>query len=210
MKKTLVTLALASAAVLAIATPASAHNVVTGTNPADGSTISELPPAYSVTTSEPMLQLGDDAAFAMQVTDVAGEFYGDGCLVVTGDTMSLGATAGQPGVYTVVWQIVSEDGHPESGTFSFTWAPAADVATVGGSATPPVCGDEVGPSATPTTEPSATAAPPAHAHDDTNSTPDIPLSTVLWIGGGVLAVAIAITVLLVARRKSTSTTPPIE
>ena len=204
MKKTLITLALASFAVLAIATPASAHNVVTGTSPSDGATISELPAAYSVTTSEPMLQLGGDAAFALQVTDAAGQFYGDGCLEVAGATMSVGATAGEPGIYTVVWQIVSEDGHPESGSFAFTWAPGPDVPRTAGSAAPPVCGEAVAPIGTPTPEPSATTAPPAHAHDDAESTPDLPLVTVLWIGGGVLLVAIVITIVLLVRRRNTA------
>ena len=201
MKKTLITLALASIAVFAIATPASAHNVVTGTSPSDGATIDELPAAYSVTTSEPMLQLGGDAAFALQVTDAAGRFYGDGCLAVDGGTMSMGATAGEPGLYTVVWQIVSEDGHPESGSFTFTWAPGPDVPRTAGSVAPPECGEGVAPTSTPIPGPTAVdTAGPSHAED--SGTADLPLVTVLWIGGGVLVAAIVITiVLLLVRRR---------
>jgi methionine-rich copper-binding protein CopC len=209
LKKTLVTAALVAFAVLAIATPASAHNVVVDSSPAADSTVTELPAAFSVTTAEPMLTLGaDNNGFALQVTDAAGRFYGDGCLTVTGSTMATGATLGEPGAYTLTWQIVSEDGHAASGSFGFTWAPAPDAPRTEGAATPPSCQPVVEePTATPTPAPTAVdTAGPSHAED--SGTADLPLATVLWIGGGVLLAAIVITiVLLVARRRGS---PPVE
>jgi methionine-rich copper-binding protein CopC len=204
MKKTLITLVLAGLAVLAVETPASAHNVVVDSSPAADSIVTELPDAFSITTSEPMLTLGgENAGFALQVTDAAGRFYGDGCLTVAGSTMATGATLGEPGVYTLTWQIVSEDGHPASGSFGFTWAPAPDAPLSDGAAQPPTCqpaSEE--PSAAPTPAATATdSAGPSHAED--SGTPDLPLTTVLWIGGGVLVAAIVTTiVLLVVRRRS--------
>jgi methionine-rich copper-binding protein CopC len=202
VKKTLITLALASLAVFAIASPASAHNVVVQSSPTADSTITELPAAFSITTNEPMLTLGgENAGFALQVTDAAGRFYGDGCLTVAGSTMATGATLGEPGVYTLVWQIVSEDGHPASGSFGFTWAPAPDAPRTQGAASPPTCqpvAEE--PTATPTPAPTAVdTAGPSHAQD--GGTPDLPLVTVLWIGGGVLLAAIVITIVLLAMRR---------
>ena len=213
--------ALATAAVLAIATPASAHNVVTGTTPADGATITELPELYSVTTSEPMLELGGDAGFAMQVTDAAGRFYGNGCLAVDGGTMSLGATAGEAGEYTVTWQIVSEDGHPSSGAFAFTWEPASDATITPGLATPPVCGETVvPPPATPTEtpQPAPSASHTASTGHGTESGPvEPPLGLVLSLGVGVLlaGVAVAVALLVSARRRKNAgaadgTPPPAE
>ena len=207
MKKTLVTLALASFAVLAFATPASAHNVVVESSPPADSTVTELPAAFSITTNEPMLTLGEDnAGFALQVTDAAGRFYGDGCLTVAGSTMAVGATLGEPGAYTLTWQIVSEDGHPASGSFGFTWAPAPDAPRTAGAAEPPSCQSvtEESPSASP-----APAETAGSSHAEDSGTPDIPLQIVLWIGAGVLLAAIVTTIVLLLVRRRGST-PPVE
>jgi len=206
MKKTLVTLALASFAVLAFATPASAHNVVVESSPTADSTVTELPAAFSITTNEPMLTLGEDnAGFALQVTDAAGRFYGDGCLTVAGATLAVGATLGEPGSYTLTWQIVSEDGHPASGSFGFTWAPAPDAPRTAGAAEPPSC--QPGSQGTSSPNPAPTPADTTGAgHAEDSGTPDIPLQTVLWIGAGVLVAAIIVTiVLLLVRRRSSAT-----
>jgi len=190
----LATVALACLAVLGVAAPVQAHNYLVSSTPAEGSTISELPATFSVTTNEALLDLaGDGSGFALQVTDAAGRYYGDGCLAVANSTLSTGATLGDAGDYTLAWQVVSEDGHPVSGEFTFTWAPAAGAVTVTGEAAPPVCGvtgvePEVTASATAEPEPTTTAP----TRIDTEPVREnAPLGDVLWIGGAIAAVLVA-------------------
>lgn len=185
--RALAAVAVAGAVLLAAATPAQAHNYLVGSTPAEGSTIAELPEAFSVTTNGPLLDLdGDGSGFAIEVTDADGRYYGDGCVTVRDATLSMGASLGEPGDYTLFWQLVSEDGHTVSGSFGFTWAGAA---TAAGAASPPDCGG------TAVREPVSTATPSPRA--------DASLVDVLWIGGAILAVLVAgtITVLIVSRRK---------
>lgn len=197
---------LAVAAVIGISAPANAHNYLVTSTPEADSTIAELPTAFSITTNEALLDLvGDGTGFAIQVLDAAGQYYTDGCLALEGSTVSTGATLGVPGAYRLLWQVVSEDGHPVSGEFAFTWQPAAGAIITPGSATPPVCGEAVEPTPEPATEPSPTAtateiaAPIAapEARDDAGVT------GVLQIGAAILAVLGAgLVAFAVLRRRS--------
>lgn len=179
-------------ALVSVPLGAQAHNYLVSSNPEADSTIDVVPEAFSVTTNEALLDLsGDGNGFAIQVIDSAGEYYGDGCPVVSGGTLSMGATLGEAGPYRFLWQVVSADGHTVSGEFAFTWAPAADAVISPGSPTPPVCGEPVvdqTPTATPTPEPSVEPTPqPIDDEAPSGSDP----STALWIGGAVLAVLLA-------------------
>ena len=120
----LAALALAGTVVLGTAAPAQAHNFLVSSTPAAGELVTTLPEAISVTTNGPLLDLsGTGAGFAIQVTDAAGTFYGDGCLTVSGASLSTPAALGAAGTYRVVWQVVSEDGHTVSDEFTFEWSP---------------------------------------------------------------------------------------
>jgi methionine-rich copper-binding protein CopC len=180
-----------------VAGPAQAHNYLVASTPAAGSTMTELPEAFSITTNDALLDLSaDNAGFALQVQDAAGLYYGDGCLTVSGTTMSAVPALGEPGQYTLTWQLVSADGHTVSDRFPFGWQPAGEFEATTGSASAPVCG-----AAAPSASASATAGPepvaPEPAADDGT------LTTLLWIGGAVLVVVIAVvvTVLVLGRRK---------
>jgi methionine-rich copper-binding protein CopC len=176
---------LALVPVLAVAAPASAHNYLVSSSPEVGSTIAEVPAQFSVTTNDDLLQIGDDTkGFGILVTDAAGRYYGDGCIAVDGPTVSMPASLGEPGDYTLTWQVVSADGHSVSDSFPFTWTGAA---TSAGSTSVPDCNGtrEVG-----------TPAPQAGASGGTA----VDVTTVAWIGGAVLAVLIAVGVTLVLVR----------
>ncbi len=208
----------AGAAVVALAVgfgmlgiaPASAHDYLVSSTPGEGTTVTEVPSAFSATMNAPLLDLaGDGSGFALQVTDAAGLFYGTGCLSIEGSTLSMPATLGEAGDYTFVWQIISEDGHPTSESFSFTYAPAAGVEPTVGESAPPVCGvTGVEPVETATPEPTEEPSPEASATAEpvVPVTGDAPTSDALWIGGAALAVLIAggVTFLVARRRKSTS------
>ena len=191
---------LAVAGVLGLSAPAQAHNYLVSSNPAEGSTITELPSEFSVTTNGPLLELDGTTGFAMQVKDSAGLFYGDGCVTVSGATMAQVPALGEAGDYTVVWQVISADGHPVSGEFGFTWAPAANADVAVGTAAPPVCGVEpVTPMPTASGEATATTPTPTAVPE---ARPNANLSDVLWIGGAIAAALIAglVTFVLLGRR----------
>jgi methionine-rich copper-binding protein CopC len=135
--------ALAGAAVLLAAAPAWAHSEIVASTPEAGETLTALPDAFSVTASETLLDLGDQGVFALQIRDAAGEYYGDGCVQVVDDTMSAEPALGDSGDYTMIWQVVSADGHPISGEIPFTWEAPADFEPAVGAAEAPRCGGEL-------------------------------------------------------------------
>lgn len=127
---------------LGVATPASAHDSIVGTVPASGSTVTADPRTVSLTFSEPLLTLGGETSgFAVVVTDPAGLFYESGCMSVADTVASTKVALGVAGTYTVVWQVVSSDGHPTSGTYTFDYAPAADAIVNEGMTAAPACGE---------------------------------------------------------------------
>ena len=182
--------------VLGLAAPAQAHNYLVSSTPAAGETLSELPEEFSITTNEALLDLGGEGAgFALEVIDADGLYYGDGCVAVSDASMSSVAAIGDAGEYTVLWQVVSADGHPVSGEYAFTWDPTdASVASTG-SAAAPVCGTEP--------DDSATASPPEDTDGSAAAVADADLGDVIWIGGAIVAVvlAIGVTLFVTGRRK---------
>lgn len=183
---------LVAGSALGIAFPAFAHNYVVSTTPEADSTITELPDRFSVTTNAPLLDaFGDGSGFAIQIVDAAGRYYGDGCVTVEGASLSTAAALGEAGDYTLVWRVVSEDGHTVSDEFGFRWEPADDAEISQGSATAPDCGG------------AATGGEEHEAEHPETPQADADLGDVLWIGGAVLAVLAAglITVLVLGRRR---------
>lgn len=166
----------AAALVFAAAAPAAAHNYVVSSTPAEGEVLTELPEAWEVVTNDTLLYAGNDAVFGVWARDADGLFYGDGCVEVSGTAMSAPPVIGAAGDYTLVYSLISTDGHPLTGEIPFEWAGEADVAT--GSTEPARCG---------ATEPG----------------PDIPASSndAIWIAAAVGAVGVAVIVaVLLARR----------
>lgn len=175
------------------AAPAQAHNYLVSSTPTAGDVVTEQPGSVSVTTNDNLLDLGGDGtAAAIQVVGPDALYYGDGCTTVLGPTASMPAELGAAGEYTVTWQVVSTDGHPVSDTFTFDWQPADWQMLGEGSATAPDCNGTVSvQTAAPSAESPSGAANPALLGD------------VLWIGGGLLAVVVAVGVtLLVLRRRA--------
>ena len=199
------TVAVAGAVVLGTAAPAQAHNFLVSSTPTAGELVTTLPETFSVTTNGPLLDLsGTGAGFAIQVTDAAGTFYGDGCMTVLGSTLSTPAALGAAGTYRVVWQVVSEDGHTVSDEYTFEWSPGPGFEPATGQSGPPACSDGV-PEETEAPDGGATTAPGSDTAETPVTAPDrenADLGDVLWIGGAILAVllAAAVTLVIVARR----------
>jgi methionine-rich copper-binding protein CopC len=181
------------------ATPASAHNSLLGSTPAAGSVVTEQPGTFSVTTNDDLLLLGGEArGMALQVSGPASStvplFYGDGCVTASGPTLSADLQLGEPGEYTVTWQVVSIDGHPVSDQFTFDWQPAAGQPLAEGSPTAPTCGEPAAASPSPDDGEPAGEVPPAT---------DGAFADALWIGGAAVAVllAAAATFVIIIRRR---------
>jgi copper resistance protein C len=191
------------------AAPASAHNYPVAFAPAEGAVVTEQPGVFSVTTNDNLLQLSEaGGGMGLQVSGPAGAvhplYYGDGCVTVFGPAIEAKADLGEPGVYTVVWQVVSTDGHPVSGTYTFTWQPAVGQPLGKGSATPPDCNGTVSSQATQPTD----AATPA---GETPSGTGAMVTELLWIGGAFAAVVVAVlATLLLVRRKPGEPEGPAE
>lgn len=170
------------------ALPASAHNYVVATTPAEGATVTEQPGAISLETNDELLELDGGSVIEVQGPD--GRYYGDGCTIVDGATAAMEAELGAPGDYTVTWRVVSTDGHPISGTWAFTWQPAEGVALAEGSDAPGDCGG----TAVVSTPGADQTGDTGDATDSTQSRDDAPAgfpTDALWIVGGVLAAAVA-------------------
>jgi methionine-rich copper-binding protein CopC len=186
---------LAVAAVLAVAQPASAHNSIISTTPAEGSTITEQPEQLVITTNDNLLDLGEAGqSNQIQVTGPGDErlYYGTACAAVNGPALVMPLQLGQAGEYTVVWQLVSTDGHPLSGSYTFEWAPAEGQELAVGSAKP-TCAT----SGASTVEPSSEAGGVEPESSAGGLSGDV-----WWIVGAIGVVLIAgIGVLLVTRRK---------
>lgn len=188
---------IALAAVLAVAQPASAHNSIVSTSPAEGSTVTEQPEQLVITTNDNLLDLGEAGqSNQIQVTGPDEEqlYYGTACAAVNGPALVMPVQLGEAGEYTVVWQLVSTDGHPLSGSYTFDWAPAEGQELATGSQTPP-CATSGASSVEPSTD---------AAGDDTDAVPTSGglSGDVWWIVGAIVVVILAgLGVLVVTRRK---------
>ena len=179
------------------ASPAQAHNNLVSSTPREGETLTALPKNFVITTNGSLLNIdGNSAGFALQVTDSAGKYYGDGCVTVEGPTVSTAAALGAAGAYTVTWQAVSTDGHTISDSFGFTWQPPAGFTPSAGAIKVPDCNGTTGVNERPAPESGTTGAQTVGAST---------LITVVWIGGALLAIAAAVILFLVfaGRRKKT-------
>jgi copper resistance protein C len=194
-KITMAAVALGAGALLALAAPlsATAHDSVVSSTPEEGQTLAVLPAEFSVTTNEPLLALaGNEAGFALQIVDSEGHYYGDGCVTIVDATLSSAAALGAAGDYTLLWQVVSSDGHAASGAIAFTWAPSDSAEASTGSAQPPVCSEGTGASST-----------PVAVDDEDHSAHETETTDGLWIGGAITgALILGLVAYLVVRSRA--------
>jgi methionine-rich copper-binding protein CopC len=121
---------------------ASAHAELLGTTPGDGSVLSQTPTAVVLTFDEPVQPQGA----TIVVTAPGGSRVAAGAAVLAGNTVrssihSLPAA----GTYSVAYRVVSDDGHPVEGQFSFAArAPATQHAAAGSAVVPLAAVDDQG------------------------------------------------------------------
>lgn len=107
---------LAAVFALLFASPASAHAELVASNPANGARLESPPHSIAMTFTESVTLVDG----SVRLVDDAG------ATVPTDDPSVAGHTVTSPmptdlrdGSYTVIWRVVSSDGHPVAGAFSF-------------------------------------------------------------------------------------------
>jgi len=113
-------LLLAAAACL-ISTAAFAHAALDRASPPVGAEVSGSPAALSLTYTEPVEPLFS----TVEVTDSQGQRVDTSKPVAQGDgrVLQVKLKPLPPGVYTVVWHVISVDTHKTEGHFTFTVKP---------------------------------------------------------------------------------------
>lgn len=165
----------AALAVLTVTAPqAAAHTELDSSSPGANATLSGLPPRVTLTFSDEMTQKYAKVA----LTGPDGKSAGTGDPQVQGKSVSLPVDVRSPaGRYTVGYRVVSADGHPVSGSYTFT---VRDVDGPSPSPRAAESADEPSSPAARKTEAAETAEEPSNTN------------TSVLVGGGVLAlVAVA-------------------
>lgn len=114
--------------VLGSSTAALAHDAVTETNPANGSTVANVPDKIQITMNNSPAVIGSQVL----LLDETGRNWAEGDVAVLDTVATQAVRPGAPaGKYTVKWRLVSSDSHPIEGEFSFAATAAATAATAG-------------------------------------------------------------------------------
>lgn len=119
---------------LGIVAPASAHDFLVTSNPANGSTVSK--PLATVTLSFNDIVLSKPSRPQVEVVGPDGKHYETGCATAIDRDVSVPVALGPTGTYAVTWRIVSADGHPVSTSISFHYTGPASGS---GAASAPAC-----------------------------------------------------------------------
>lgn len=180
--------------IFAVAPSASAHDALVSSDPAADSTAETLPEELTLTFSAALID--GEGATAIEVTDAAGSSVTDGAPELDGALVTQPLTTGSAGEYHVIWRVVSSDGHPISGEYSFSVTTGSAPET-----TPPA--EET---AAPTPTESSTAAPvtPTANETDAPASSESDGSAWIWIVSilGILVVVGIITWLAIRGRRN--------
>jgi methionine-rich copper-binding protein CopC len=176
MRRVLAVLALMVAAVLGTATPALAHNVLISTDPGKGASLDTGPAKITLTFDAPV-QGGDINQISVLGPDKSQ--WAEGSVEISSNVVTAAVRPlGPAGTYTVGYRILSADGHPVEGEYTFTLTKA-------GNGTPATAGAATGTAAT-------TGA---------GSGGGVPVW--VWILGAVVLLAIGLTLALRTGREKT-------
>ncbi|MEJ2886040.1 copper resistance CopC family protein [Actinomycetospora aeridis] len=183
---------LALSALLLTAGTASAHDVVTGSDPADGATVPTAPAQVSVTFSdEPQGNLS-----TLTVVGPDGARHEQGQATTQGNVVSVPVgPLPQAGRYEIGYRIISSDGHPTTGSVTFELTtPSAPAGTPAGTPS----GGTPSAGAALADQPSTAPPSPAAAASPDDSGGGVPA----WVFVVIAVVVIGGAVALVLRRRS--------
>lgn len=122
-KRLLAVLSLVAMSALGPISIAAAHTELVSTSPAVDSDVNVAQESISITFSEPTLVDGA----AIVVMNEAGDILDSPAPALTGATLSIPWPANlTPGQVLVTWRATADDGHVQSGEFSFKYTAAAE------------------------------------------------------------------------------------
>jgi methionine-rich copper-binding protein CopC len=180
----LASLFLLSTGLIGSAVPASAHADLVNTDPVDGSVLESAPESITLSFNSKVLESMAELA----VSNSSGELVGGIVTESVQTTVTALWPADLPGdTYQVAYRIVSEDGHPITGSFSFSYPDSVSESEV---AEPQVSTME-----TPEVETPAVETPSAESDSDSGS-------MLVWVLG-FLAVALVVAGYFIWRKRST-------
>jgi copper resistance protein C len=168
-----------------LAPPAHAHDVLIGSEPADGAQLDAAPAEIVLTFNNELL----DSAQAVVVSDAAGATVAEGAPTVQGKDATFPLPALDAGEYTAAWSVVSSDGHRIDGELGFAVAGGAAEPTTEAGAAPPATAPTASPDEM--TTPEATATAPA---EDGTSATGLPAWLVVLLAVGALGAVVAVAV----------------
>ncbi|WP_433175595.1 copper resistance CopC family protein [Actinoallomurus sp. CA-150999] len=168
------------------AAPAEAHTTLTAAVPAKNSKVPS-PARIKLTFAEAVRFPG------IVVLDAKGGHHESGKAQATDATVTeqVGGVL-PPGVYTVGWRVVAEDGHPVTGDYKFTVVGGTSPAATSPAATSPATGSAAPAAGAPSSTPAA---------QKTTSTSS---AGWLWVGLGAVVVAVVVGGVALLRRRRTA------
>lgn len=185
MKRIALFFAAVAGLLLAVPSPALAHNSLVEAQPAKDATLEKAPAEVRLRFLASL-----DKKTTLTVTDAAGG-SAIGAVTIDGKVISAPFTATGGGKFTVTYALISADGHPVNSSYGFSVA------------APPEPVTKTVPSLEPTPSPSETQAPVAAAPTTpaSNDTPWFP-----YIGGAIVA-GLAVGALLAYLKRRRNPTP---
>lgn len=197
----LVAVTLALTATGLIAGPASAHAQLVSTDPADGATISAPPATVTLTFDEALLADTE----TISINDENGNVVASQQATPEGSTVSVPWPAElTTGTFQVAYRVVSGDGHPVTGAFTFTIGGDASAAASSGAAS-----SGAAPSGAASNTAAASAAPSTSAVPSTEATPvtedsgtsGVSVALVILGAIAVLVLIVVVAVTMIRRRR---------
>ena len=194
---------LVGVAFMVSAQPASSHADLVSTNPVDGAALGSAPESLVLSFNSLVL----DGMAEVAVSDSAGEFV-TGVVAETAETEVVVSWPGDlPGdTYNVAYRIVSEDGHPVTGSFTFSYPETSMPLTTETAAEEPIISAEPTPGETSNVEVASEVA--VDSNSESSSEPSSESSSgsesgslIVWVVG-FLALAGVVASYFIWRKRS--------
>ena len=127
LRRTAATLSAVGALTALGLVPAAAHDEVLSTSPEQGAVLESSPEQIELSYSGEIMDIGHQVL----VTGPEGQSVTEGPLERDGSQVvqPLAKTGSEEGTYQVVWRVVSSDGHPIEGTYTYQVGDGADTTT---------------------------------------------------------------------------------
>ncbi|WP_454149496.1 copper resistance CopC family protein [Microbacterium lacticum] len=188
---TLATLLLGAGLTLAVATPAQAHDELVSSYPEAGSTITGSPAEITLSFSGELI--AGMQSGAVEVITPDGQNIATDAPSEDGTSITQHLTPNPPaGMFTVRWKVVSSDGHPISGEYTYTVAPT-DAVPSSPAATPSTAPQTPAPTAT------ETSADNGYGGETSGGGDAFPIVAV--VGGVIILGGALVIVLMVGRER---------